>query len=55
MDKGLFAFLCSCGSLLAVVTVYIGLMTSNKPITIIGQIVGALDLCACLVFLFLYL
>lgn len=55
MDKGFFSFLCSCGSLAAIVTVYIGLLIDSKPITIIGQVIGALDLCGCLLFLFLYL
>lgn len=55
MDKGFASFLCSCGSLAAIVTVCIGLLTERKPITIMGQVLGALDLCGCILFLLLYL
>lgn len=55
MDKGFYSFICSCGSLLAVVLVYIGLLTEKKMITIIGQVVGGLTLILCILFGLLYL
>ena len=54
MDKGLCSFICSCGSLVAIVTVYIGLIKDSKIITMTGQILGALDVLFCLLFWLLY-
>ena len=55
MDKGFFAFICSCGSLVALVFVYLGLLGENKVMTSLGQVVGYLTLILCVLFWLLYL
>ena len=46
--------MCSTGSLLAVTMSYTGLLKNSKPVVIIGQIVGVLDLLFCVLFWLLY-
>lgn len=55
IDKGFVSFLCSCGSLLAVIVVFAGLLKNSKPTIITGQIIGGLDLILCMLFFVLYL
>lgn len=51
----MFSAICSLGSLIAIVTVYTGLLSENKPVTVAGQIIGVLDLFLCALFFVLYL
>lgn len=55
ISKEVFSCICSIGSLVAILAVYTGLLTENKPVTITGQIIGALDLVLCALFFLLYL
>lgn len=54
-SKDLHLMICSVGSLIAVVVVYVGLLTRKKHVTRTGQVLGALDLALCVLYLLLYL
>lgn len=55
ITKEIFSCICSGVSLLAIITVYTGLLTEKWPVVVIGQLIGVLDLILCAAFFFLYL
>ena len=54
MDEGFLSFLCSIGSLAAVITVYTGLLADRLRIVNAGVIVAVLNLMLCLAYFVLY-
>lgn len=54
MDMGFASFLLQCGSLIALIMSYTGILIDNNLVKRIGQVIGVLDLIACILFLIFY-